>query len=162
MVCDICNKNHATIHLTEIVDNKVVETHICQDCAREKAKALNEHLHLSGFVGGLAQNEDVRDEKEKKVVCSFCGYRYADFKMKGRLGCGHCYEAFRRQLVPLIKKIHGSIRHVGKVPHNLDQRASVDTELKEIRARLKRAIQLEEYEEAAALRDELKKLENKQ
>ncbi len=161
MVCDICHKNHATIHLTEIVDTKIVEMHICQDCAQAKAKILNEQLHLSGFVGALAGTGEEKSKKEAKLKCSFCGFKFEDFKAKGRLGCGTCYEAFRKQLLPLIKKIHGSTRHVGKIPNTSSQGDSLNLEIRELKIRLQRAIQIEEYEEAARLRDNIRKLENK-
>jgi len=163
MVCDICHKNHATIHLTEIVNDEIVEMHICQECAQSKAKTLNEQLHLSGFLGGLAATQENKGSRESRLKCSFCGFRFQEFKTKGRLGCGVCYSSFRQQLIPLIKKIHGSVRHVGKVPAHIhiEKGLSFEAELKELRLRLERAIQLEEYEEAARLRDEIRKLERK-
>lgn len=159
MVCDICHKNHATIHLTEIINEEIVEMHICQDCANSKAQALNEQFHLSGFLGGLAEAPEKKTQAETRLKCSVCGLRFQEFKAKGRLGCGACYSSFHQQLAPLIKKIHGSIRHVGKSPAHIKGGLLFDVELRELRLRLERAIQLEEYEEAARLRDEIRKLE---
>lgn len=160
MFCDICQKNNATVHLTEIINDKVVEMHICQVCAQVKTDELNKHLNISGFLGSLA---DMVGEfpQERVLKCPSCGLSYDDFKKKGRLGCGKCYETFRRLLLPLLKKIHSATRHTGKAPLHLEKRASSQLKTKELHQHLQRAIQLEEYEEAAKLRDQIKELERK-
>ena len=157
MLCDVCNKNIATIHLTEIVNEKVVEMHICQSCAKAKAHELNEQFNISDFVGGLA-DIGISKKEEPTVKCPSCGFSYGDFKKNGRLGCGRCYVTFREQLLPLLKKIHSSTRHKGKTPLHVDKKTSLENKLKDLRRHLERAIQLEEYEEAAQLRDEIKNL----
>ncbi|MCQ9204807.1 MAG: UvrB/UvrC motif-containing protein [Omnitrophica bacterium] len=160
MLCDVCHKNIATVHLTEIINEKVVEMHVCQTCAQSKASELNEQLNISDFLGGLAAMGEFKAQKQLPK-CSACGFDYGDFKKKGRLGCGRCYVTFRQQLLPFLKRIHGLIKHTGKAPFQIDREMSVQVKLKELRKRLERAIQLEEYEEAARLRDEIKKLEKK-
>ncbi len=161
MLCDLCRQNEATIHLTEIVNDKIVEMHICQSCAQEKTENLNEQLKLSGFLGGLAGPSGQKNKKEIQMCCSLCGLNFNEFKRKGTVGCGGCYSVFRSQLLPLLKKIHGSTRHTGKQPQHVDRGASLEMEIGELRKRLERAIHLEEYEEAARLRDEIRKLETK-
>ena len=160
MLCDVCHKNIATVHLTEIVNDKVVEMHVCQDCAQSKAQELNEQLNISDFLGGLAAMGELKAQKQL-INCSVCGLSYQDFKKRGRLGCGRCYVTFRQELLPFLKKIHGLIKHTGKTPFHIDKAMSAQAKLRNLRRRLERAIQLEEYEEAAALRDEIKKLEQK-
>ena len=159
MVCDICNKNNATVHLTEIINDKVVEMHICQVCAQAKAEELNKHLNISGFLGSLADMVGGLPSERRLLRCPSCGLSYEDFKKKGRLGCGKCYETFRIFLLPLLKKIHSSVTHVGKAPTSLDKQVSGKLKVTELDQRLRRAIQLEEYEEAAKLRDKIKGLE---
>jgi protein arginine kinase activator len=158
MLCDICHKNTATVHLTEIISDKVVEMHICQSCAKEKADENKEQLSITQLLSGLTNGEQIGKEKVS-IKCQFCGLTYADFRKKARLGCANCYSTFRIQLMPLLKKIHSSIRYVGKIPLKEESASNFDTKLKELKARLNRAVQLEEYEDAARLRDELKKLE---
>jgi protein arginine kinase activator len=160
MICDICQKNSATVHLTEIVNDKVVEMHICQACASFKAEELNVQFNISDFLGGLAGTESLRADKQS-LRCKSCGFSYEDFKKKGRLGCSRCYSVFKQQLLPLLKKIHSSARHVGKVPGKARQKVSLELDVQELRKRLMRAIKLEEYEEAASLRDKIRKLEKK-
>ncbi len=163
MICDVCNKNNATVHLTEIINDKVVELHICQICAQAKADQLNKHLNISGFLGSLSDMVGNLPVQHQLTKCPSCGFKYEDFKKKGRLGCGKCYETFRELLLPLLKKIHSATTHVGKVPAGLDKKTFASSKLKigELHQSLRRAIQLEEYEEAAKLRDQIKELEKK-
>ena len=149
MVCDICQKNSATVHLTEIVNDKVVEMHICQACASLKAEELNGQFNISDFLGGLAGAEGLRANKPA-LKCKSCGFSYEEFKKKGRLGCSRCYSVFKQQLLPLLKKIHSSARHVGKIPGKARPGVSLELDVEELRNRLSRAIKLEEYEEAAS------------
>jgi protein arginine kinase activator len=159
MLCDICHKNIATVHLTEVINGKVAEMHICHSCAQLKAEELKEQLSVSDFLTGLTGTVETQRKEEISLKCSFCGSNYLDFKKKGRLGCGNCYVAFKQQLFPLLKKIHGSTRHIGKSPIQVTAGSSLGSKLKELKDRLDRAIQLEEYEDAARLRDEIKRLE---
>ena len=160
MLCDICHKNNATVHLTEIINERVVEMHICQACAQSKANELNKHLNISGFLGSLADMIG-SPSRESPLKCSSCGLSYEEFKKKGRLGCGNCYVAFRKLLLPLLKKVHSATQHTGKIPVHIDKKVSRQLKIKDLQKRLQRAIQLEEYEEAAKLRDQIKGLEKK-
>ncbi|MDP2923436.1 MAG: UvrB/UvrC motif-containing protein [Candidatus Omnitrophota bacterium] len=159
MLCDICHKNIATVHLTEIVNDKVMEMHICQSCAKSKTQELKEQFNISDLLGGLVDTVGVRKE-DGLLKCQFCGLTYADFRKKGRLGCAICYSTFKIQLTPLLKKIHSSIHHTGKFPIQVATKVSIGTKIKELKERLERAIKLEEYEEAVHLRDEIRKLES--
>ena len=148
------------MHLTEIVNNKIAETHICQACAQAKAGELTQQPNVSDFLSGFLSASIARKE-EQALKCPSCGFNYSDFKKKGRLGCGHCYSAFKHQLLPLLKKIHGAIRHTGKVPLDVASASSGEAKLKELEKQLQKAVELEEYEKAARIRDEIKKLQNK-
>jgi protein arginine kinase activator len=161
MLCDLCHKNIATVHLTEVLNDKVTEMHICQICAKSKTDELKEQLNISDLLGGLADNTGLTKE-DSLIKCRFCGLTYADFKKKGRLGCAFCYSTFNIQLVPLLRKIHGAAHHRGKSPLQKNVKVHFEAKIKELRGRLERAINLEEYETAAKLRDEIKKLEGEQ
>lgn len=161
MICDVCHKNNATVHLTEIINDKVVEMHICQFCAQVKADELNKHLNISGFLGSLADMVGDWPRQRRLLKCPACGFSYEDFKKKGRLGCGKCYETFRQAILPLLKKIHSATTHTGKTPTSLDKKVYSKTPASDLHQRLRRAIELEEYEEAAKLRDQIKALEKK-
>ncbi len=168
MTCDICGKNDATVHLTEIIDNKITKLHLCEECARKKGAEMEEHFGLSDLLAGLADFEGKTVPKQEvKRKCPKCGMLYDDFKKTGRLGCGECYTAFAEHLVPLIKRIHGSAEHLGKSPAPVPKTPSKPVKgekpdkLTELKARLQRAIKMEEFEEAASLRDKIRELENK-
>ena len=164
MLCDLCHKNGATVHLTEIVNDKVVEMHICQKCARSKTAELKDQLSISELLSGLMDIEGI-SEARPALKCPVCGMTYTDFKKSGRLGCETCYATFKDKLFPLLKKVHGSLHYSGKTPTAkapvAKQKVSDSESLKELKKRLERAIEMEEYEEAARLRDETKKLEKK-
>jgi protein arginine kinase activator len=166
MLCDVCGKNQATVHLTEIIDEQMNELHLCEDCARHKSAAMEQQFGLSDLLAGMADFEKPSSKEEEVVTikCSNCGLAYADFKKIGRLGCGECYNVFRAYLAPLLKRIHGSNQHVGKTPIKIKTVAKISkkkTGLLELKNQLQKAIREEAFEEAARLRDQIKEIENK-
>lgn len=165
MVCDICHKGEASVHLTEIINDKVMKLNLCEGCAMQKSAEMEEHFGLGELLAGLTDfGESVKTPKGAvKVKCQNCGLTYADFKRSGRLGCSECYTAFQLRLAPLLKRIHGSDHHIGKVPAKLPRKgvASVN-KLQELRIKLQRAVEIEEFEEAAKLRDHIRQLEKEE
>lgn len=161
MLCDICGKTDATVHLTEIVNDKMTKLHLCEECAKAKGAEMEEHFGLSDLMAGLADlGTNLEPEAMSAIKCPACGFTYQDFKKLGRLGCGDCYEAFKKQLDPLLKRIHGANRHVGKVPLMAGKTMKEDRTLQEMKIALEKAITSEEFEEAAKLRDKIRTLEN--
>jgi protein arginine kinase activator len=166
MLCDVCGKNPATVHLTEIIDDQMNELHLCEDCARNKSAAMEQQFGLSDLLAGMADFEKPSSAEEEVVTikCPNCGLTYADFKKIGRLGCGDCYVAFRKYLVPLLKRIHSSNQHIGKCPTKPKTASKVYKKkiaLPELKNQLQKAIQQEAFEDAARLRDQIKALESK-
>jgi len=165
MVCDVCGKNQATVHLTEIVDDQMTELHLCEECARQKSAQMESQFGLSDLLAGLTElGKPGKKETEKiDVKCQNCGLTFEDFKKIGRLGCSECYISFKKYLEPLLKRIHGSTQHVGKSPLKLTAKVSrKKIDLQDLRSRLQRAVEAEAFEEAARLRDQIKELEKKQ
>lgn len=163
MVCDICGKKQATVHLTEIVDEQMTELHLCEDCAREKSVQMEQQFGLADLLAGLSDlSKQVKEEINQGTVrCPNCGLTYEDFRKIGRLGCSQCYIAFRKYLSVLLKKIHGSSQHFGKTTSKFTKPLKAKPEVQELKERLQRAIQSEEFEEAAKLRDKIRDLESK-
>ncbi|MDP2652957.1 MAG: UvrB/UvrC motif-containing protein [Candidatus Omnitrophota bacterium] len=166
MLCDICSKKKATVHLTEIVDDQMTEMHLCEECAREKSVQMEQQFGLADLLAGLADfGKQVKEFEKVKLECPACGMSYEDFRKFGRLGCGNCYPAFKQHLSSLLKKIHGSGRHVGKSPTKLIQaqagKKAVDT-LQDLRHQLQRAIESEDFEKAAELRDKIRQAESRE
>ncbi|MFH1269694.1 MAG: UvrB/UvrC motif-containing protein [Candidatus Omnitrophota bacterium] len=163
MLCDICGKNPATVHLTEIIDEQMNELHLCEQCANQKSMQMEQHFGLSDLLGGMAEFEKPVKEKEAIVLvkCPNCALTYADFKKLGRLGCSECYDTFRKYLGPLLKKVHGSVLHFGKSPFRVSRPVDERVDLQTLRNQLQKAIESEAFEEAARIRDQIKGMENK-
>ena len=178
MICDLCSKNEATVHLTEVINDQTRELHLCEACAREKGAEATEQLSAKGeggpekFLGGglaelLAGLTDLSSKLPEGAVtagtvCPQCGMTYEDFRKTGRLGCGSCYETFRRFLAPLLRRIHGSTEYLGRFPPTTKRRdVDVKEELSQLKEQLKAAVAAESFEEAARLRDRVRALEGK-
>lgn len=159
MLCDICHKNVATVHLTEIINEKVMELHICQKCANLKTDELKHQLSISDFLASLVDKPAPRSKIPP--ACPLCGLTFGEFKKQGRLGCHRCYQTFKDYLLPLFRKIHGAVQHVGKFPQAVGPDIIIERRLEELKTRLARSVKLEEYEEAAKIRDEIRELEKK-
>jgi len=159
MECQACHKNRATVHLTEISGSEKKEIHLCDECAREKGVAMKAtslpEILSSVIVGPVAKQL----ARMRKIACSTCGHTYADFQTTGRLGCPDDYRVFRKVLLPLLERVHGSSRHIGKVPSTAGENVVRMTEILLLRKKLKEAVENEQYEEAARLRDKLKRFE---
>jgi protein arginine kinase activator len=167
MLCDVCGKKPATVHLTEIIDEQMNELHLCEDCAHQKSAAMEQQFGLSDLLAGMADFEKPSNKEEEMITakCSSCGLTYADFKKIGRLGCGECYNVFRKYLAPLLKRIHGSNQHIGKSPlkgKTITKAFKKKEGPEELKIRLQKAIQEEAFEEAAQLRDQIKKIAEEQ
>jgi protein arginine kinase activator len=164
MKCQICKKAEATIHVTNMVGDKVEKLHLCRKCAEEKGydyiKKSNFKMGdlLSGLVSSSQQSK--RDEKDKRV-CPNCGMDFNEFERLSRLGCSDCYGFFRIQLLPLLRSIHGDTRHVGKFPKRLGEHVELRRNIDRLRDKLERAVEVEDYEKAAKLRDEINSLKEK-
>ncbi len=168
MQCDICGKKKATVHLTEIIDEQMTELHLCEDCAKEKSVQMEQQFGLADLLAGLADfGKPAKNSVEKvKLVCSNCGLSYDEFRKLGRLGCSQCYSSFKDNLAGLLKRIHGAPRHVGKRPVHMPAGPLVTEEketedLEELKTRLHKAIEMEQFEEAARLRDKIRGLEQR-
>lgn len=164
MQCDICGTKKATVHLTEIIDEQISELHLCEECAREKSVQMEQQFGLADLLAGLTDfSKQAKDVEKVKAKCSSCGVTYDDFRKLGRLGCSECYVSFREYLGVLLKKIHGSNQHLGKAPVTVPVADKGKMEsLQDLKNQLQKAIQVENFEEAARLRDKIHELERKE
>ncbi len=161
MVCDTCKERDAVVHLTRIVENAVTQLHLCEKCAAEKGveTTLATPQHPLGDILQAVQQQ-ASTTAEDSAACAFCGSTSRDFRASGRLGCPHCYDAMERSLRELLRRLHGSSKHVGVryEPPSAHVHAKPDT-LHDLHDRLHRAIASEQFELAAELRDRIKVLE---
>ncbi len=163
MKCEVCGKREATVHLTEVINDKVTKLHLCEQCAKAKSEEMQSHFGLTDLLSGLMDlGQAVPGGKIKegvRVECPVCGMTYHDFQKTGRLGCGKCYETFSGNLSDLLRKIHGSDRHVGKMPFKGKGVIKDQQDIQRLKNELNGLIQAEEFEKAALLRDRIKELE---
>jgi protein arginine kinase activator len=158
MKCQACS-NPATVHLTEIVDGKKQEVHLCQSCAEQQHLIKQQELNLPAILQTLiGQHVGQLTDELARLTCPSCGIKYMEFRAAGRLGCPHDYEVFRVGLEPMLERIQKGTRHVGKVPRRRPSAAS-QAELLELRQQLCAAVEAEAYERAAHLRDLIRQKE---
>ncbi len=166
MICEICKKKQAKLHITQVKEGQKLTIHICHDCAQENGvsgPSINTSFSIESHVGGVSQlketsAEPTRDEHLNKT-CSKCGLSYSAFKESGRLGCSMCYEVFAEQLKPLLQKVQKDVVHKGKAPKTDDQSVAMKRDISDLRLQLKDAVRQEQFELAAQLRDQIRGME---
>lgn len=163
MKCQVCQTRAATVHYTVLTDGPR-SYHLCEECYAMQKPAGAETDSLGMIAAALTSGPAAAPGNPAEVVaaqvCTECGLTYATFRNRGRLGCPSCYDAFRAHLEPLLEKIHGGKAHVGKSPgEGAVEDRSRDRQLIALRRKLQDAIQQENYELAASLRDELRRAE---
>ena len=157
MQCQLCDKT-ATVHLTEIVDNEKIERHLCENCAQKEGITIKTHVPISELLGNLVTSQqEVKELSE--LYCPQCELSWAEFRKRGLLGCPNDYLAFEKPLEPLIERAHeGATRHVGRVPRHNHRAGDSQAKLLRLRRDLQQAVENEDYEEAARIRDEIDNL----
>jgi protein arginine kinase activator len=176
-LCQACSQREAKIHLTELKNGKKTEMHLCEPCAQEK----NMQVAFPSLLSALVKGGETPSESESVPSnCPDCGLAYSDFKAKGRLGCPQCYDAFAPVLIPLLEKVHNASAHRGSRPAERPEPpetvqepdpvgallAGVDPAIEPepgdeaalLRQELADAIDGEDYERAAELRDRIRAL----
>ena len=163
MLCQDCNERPAVIVFTQIVNNEKTVLQLCRECAEKRGLQVplsSSDFPIGELLAGMAEETDSEDtEKMKKLACTHCGLAYADFKKAGRLGCSECYDTFNEGLTGLLRKIHGSNQHLGKIPVFEKEYFERKKEIRKMREEMKKAIKAEEFEKAAALRDRIHEME---
>jgi protein arginine kinase activator len=150
--CDLCSKP-ATVHLTQIVNNKVHKVDLCEDCAQAKGVTDPSGFSLADLL--LKASVGGEPAAPSGLACEQCGYTQSDFKKHGRFGCPQCYETFKGLVEPMLESMHKGTRHIGKVPQRALARQSLHDRLTRLETDLNEAIKAERYEEAARFRDEI-------
>lgn len=168
--CTACHKAVASIVIMDLTEGEVVgQQHLCPACAETMgAVQPKTQLKLSAEVLedllGMSKGKAGREGRSQRDACPGCGTTVAEFKVKGRLGCPRCYEAFRTELVPLLQRVHEASSHRGRLPGRVPAAeprtdATAGVQLAELRRKLEDAVRGERYEEAANLRDQLRRIE---
>lgn len=169
MICQECGKRPATLHFTKIVNGEKTEFHICEGCAREKGEGIPgapNSFSIHSLLSGLLDFEQTSgagfaNQQQRSIRCDECGLTYTQFSKIGRFGCSACYQQFADKLDPLLKRVHGSTVHMGKIPKRSGIQIQCRREIEQLRRDLQTQIEQEEFESAAKLRDRIRELERK-
>ena len=160
MLCNECGEREGVVKVTKMENNSVTLEHLCEKCAAargiETTVSVEKHP-LSDFLSGVQQQTGALADSAR---CTFCSTTLREFRSSGRLGCMHCYGTFEQSLRELLRKIHGNSRHSGRryeppAPTLLEGAST----LLELRERLRRAVETEQFELAASIRDKIRGLE---
>ncbi len=152
MLCEKCGKNHATTHIKTIVNGVVKEYNLCSLCAAKEGYSSNSLADVLTSMFGDMTSGEITAQQTK---CSICGSAFSDIAKSGRVGCSECYTTFYNELLPYLKRVHGSTKHSGKIPNG-----NTST-VEDLRNELSRLVSEEKYEQAAIIRDKIKELEGK-
>ncbi len=166
MVCQDCRKREAQVHLTQILNNEKIGLSLCKECAAARgfhSPLDNIPFPLAEILSGLAKSSAGAGKSEpmESLVCPVCKVSFEEFTRLGRFGCGNCYRTFRPRLEGIMRKIHGASLHRGKNPRVEESSAGPSAvvpvrEEERLEFELKKAIEAEDFERAAELRDKLK------
>jgi protein arginine kinase activator len=164
MKCETCNKQ-ATVHLTEIKNGKKIEKHLCEQCAAQsEGLTPKSHMPINELLTNFVMNHTgLAAKPQESLACPHCGITWAEFRQSGLLGCEHDYATFEKEMTPLLQRAHdGAAHHVGKVPtrrggSGVPMKRTADAS--KLRKELARAVETEDYERAAKLRDQIRQAE---
>lgn len=165
MKCQKCGKHEASIYITETINGVKSEAYLCNLCA-DSDKSYSSYSPFDADFGSFFQSVlGMSDSYQKSTfnnsVCPICKSSLSDIQKSGRIGCSECYSTFRGQLLRLLKEIHGSNLHSGKVPKRLGQGRKKANKLEELKDELSRAVLDQNFEKAAELRDRIREIEGK-
>ena len=163
MSCDQCREREAVVHLTQIVNDQVTTLHLCEKCAAEKgvdSPGAHAKTPLGTLIGAMGKSSEQVPAPRSSDVCLRCGATFQDFRESGRLGCPDCYRSFEIPLRDLLRRLHGSTHHLGERYAEREAAAAVDhQQTTDLREQLRLAVETENFELAAELRDRLRVLE---
>ena len=162
MSCDQCHEREAVIHLTQIVNDQVTTLHLCERCAAEKgveSPGAVAKTPLGTFLAAMGKEVEAPAPRTADT-CPRCGGSLQDFRESGRLGCPECWRAFESPLRDLLRRLHGSTHHVGeRYADRGEPGREPKVEVASLREQLRVAVESENFELAAELRDRLRVLE---
>ena len=172
MLCQKCKKNNATIHYRENINGKVTEYSLCADCAAELERdgVIKFENPFSNFMRDdifdfasvlpsffTSLNHALGSGETKR--CPVCGSTFSDIARTGHIGCPQCYETFADELAATVNQLHGVSKPQGRIPKRFGEKQNREAEINSLKEEQKKAIEAQEFEKAAELRDKIKALE---
>ena len=161
MLCNECEKNNATVHITKILNGLKTETHLCEECAKKQQAFFNSNFSMENLLAGMLNETFSEKYLSSNDVCGTCGMSFNEFREMGKFGCSNCISTFRNRLIPAIKNIQGYDVHTGKIPKKAGGKYKVQMDIEKLKKELKTKIEQEKYEDAAVIRDKIKEMESK-
>ncbi len=162
MLCEKCGKNNATTHIRTVVNGVVREINLCGYCAAEEGYTSAGHNSLAGMLASMLGDTAGLGITAKAVKCPVCGAKFSDIAENGKVGCAECYKTFNKELLPYLKRVHGSTKHSGKIPNRESVTVKNTYETADsLKLELNRLVAEERYEEAAVIRDKIRNMEGK-
>ena len=169
MLCENCHQREAVVKFTQVVGSEKKTLNLCHGCA-EKQQFDNPLIDISKVFGKIiiailsehlvSKTLPVSEKEDEKRKCSQCGISWSEFQKTGRLGCPDCYESFLEKMKVLLRRLHGTNRHIG---HKLEgTNTKMARSLQSLGKQLNTAIQAEDYEKAAELRDQIREYKRQQ
>lgn len=166
MYCEECKQKPAAVHLTQVYNGNIIQTHLCEECAAKKggfifdpgSKFSIPNLLSSIFGSGVTLESSPASEIKS---CSGCGMTFNDIRKTGKLGCSQCYQVFAQEMEPTLRRIHGNSQHIGKIPSRGGEKVILKRQLDNLKTHLQEAVNREEYEKAAEIRDSIKEMESR-
>lgn len=160
--CQECHSRPASVHFTQVLSGEKLDRYLCEDCAKKEGTfhfMLGPQFTVQHVLGSLIGGGPTRTEVNTKS-CPHCGYTYQKFGETGRLGCDRCYEMFTEELKPLVRRLHGRMKHHGKIPTRRGENLLYERKISDLRGQMRAAVEHEDFEKAALLRDQIKGLEH--
>ena len=166
MKCQKCGANNANTHIKTIVNGEFKEYDLCSECAKQMGYTNvfgDIENEFSNFLGSFFGN--VLPARTQATRCEFCGSSYSDIAKSGHVGCANCYSVFGEQLLPSIRRMHGNTAHCGKNSGRSEkqsvkpQEETREQKLARLKSELDKAVQEQNFEHAAELRDKIKEME---
>lgn len=159
MLCNECGKNEAKVHVTQIINGKKSESHLCEECAKKSQSLLNSSFTMENLFSAMLNNAFNATTYLPSKGCSKCGMTYDEFRSTGKFGCSDCIDTFKPKLMPVVKSIQGYEAHTGKIPKRAGGSYKIQKDIEKLKIQLKKSIENEEYEQAAELRDKIRQIE---
>lgn len=158
MLCEKCGKNVATTHIKTNINGVIEVHHLCSECAQQQSYKTPDMLDslIDSFFGDTLRAQMGSDNRRR---CEGCGMCFDDIVETGKVGCDKCYETFLDQLLPSLQRMHGRSRHAGKTPSGAPRVETKQDKISTLKSKLQKAIDAQEFEQAAKLRDEIKEAE---
>ncbi len=166
-LCEECGVNEAVYTISVMMDGQITQRHLCADCMAKMNMNLAagnvKHLLsaiMSAITGAAEEAAAAAVPPEDDVVCERCNTTLSRFTKSGKLGCPHCYTSFREQLTPMLQQIHGRVQHAGRKPLDTEAAQRRRTVYERLSRQLEQAVAMEDFETAAILRDQIRRLNN--